>query len=130
MAELFAESALFGDRTAAGENGDWGMYRRGVRADCGRVKGDGGGMVMVCVLILVGGADIGGSSFAGSQRLQLLDLEVAGDSLSAGPEVDVNELLEAVDVIEVGRPSKTNLVLVPVDIGLMKAGDRVLRKSR
>lgn len=87
-------------------------------------------MVMVCVLILVGGADIGGSSFAGSQRLQLLDLEVAGDSLSAGPEVDVNELLEAVDVIEVGRPSKTNLVLVPVDIGLMKAGDRVLRKSR
>lgn len=25
MAELFPESALFGDRMAAGENGDWGM---------------------------------------------------------------------------------------------------------
>ncbi len=25
MAELLAESELFGDRTAAGENGDWGM---------------------------------------------------------------------------------------------------------
>lgn len=47
MAELLPESALFGERIAAGENGDWGMYRRGVRADCGRVNGDGGGMVMV-----------------------------------------------------------------------------------
>jgi hypothetical protein len=87
-------------------------------------------MVIVCVLIFVGGADIGTSSFAGSHRLQLLDLEVAGESLSAGPDVDVKDPLEADDVIEVGRPSKTNLVLVPVDIGLMKAGDNVLRKSR
>jgi len=81
---------------------------------------------------LVGGADIGTSSFTSfeSLRLQLLDLEVAGESLSAGPDVDVKEPLEADDVTEVGRPSKTNLVLVPVDIGLMKAGDRVLRKSR
>lgn len=109
------------------------MYSRGVRADCGRVKGDGGGMVMVCVLIFAGGADIGTSSLTSSLaslRLQLLDLEVAGDSLSAGPDVVVEEPLEAEDVTEVGRPSKTNLVLVPVDIGLMKAGDNVLRKSR
>lgn len=91
-------------------------------------------MVMVCVLIFVGGADIGTSSLETSSfvsdRLQLLDLEVAGESLSAGPDVDVEEPLEADDVTEVGRPSKTNLVLVPVDIGLMKAGDKVLRKSK
>lgn len=90
-------------------------------------------MVIVCVLILVGGADMGTSSLASSfvsLRLQLLDLEVAGESLYAGPDVDVKEALEADDVTEVGRPSKTNLVLVPVDMGLMKAGDRVLRKSR
>lgn len=90
-------------------------------------------MVIVCVLILVGGADMGTSSLASSfvsLRLQLLDLEVAGESLSVGPEVDVEEPLEADDVTEVGRPSKTNLVLVPVDMGLIKAGDRVLRKSK
>lgn len=104
-----------------------------MRADCGRVKGDGGGIVIVCVLIFVGGADMGISSLASSfvsLRLQLLDLEVAGESLSPGPEVDMNEPLDADDVTEVGRPSKTNLVLVPVDIGLMKAGDNVFRKSK
>lgn len=90
---------------------------------------------MIWVLIFVGGADIGTSSFVSfvsfvSPRLQLLDLEVAGESLSAGPDVDVKEPLEADDVTEVGRPSKMNLVLVPVDIGLMKAGDNVLRKSK
>lgn len=69
------------------------------------------------------------TSFA-SPRLQLLDREVAGESLSAGPDVDVKEALDADDVTEVGRPSKTNLVLVPVDMGLMKAGESVLRKSR
>lgn len=83
----------------------------------------------------MGGADIGTSSAFGtsslvSHRLQLLDLEVAGESLSPGPDVDVKEPLEVDDVSEVGRPSKTNLVLVPVDIGLMKAGDNVLRKSK
>ena len=103
-----------------------------MRADCGRVKGDGGGIVMIWVLIFVGGADIGTSSFVSfvSLRLQLLDLEVAGESLSTGPDVDVKEPLEADDVTDVGRPSKMNLVLVPVDIGLMKAGDNVLRKSK
>lgn len=88
---------------------------------------------MVCVLIFVGGADIGTSSLTSSfvsLRLQLLDLEVAGESFSPGPDVVVNEPLEADDVREVGRPSKTNLVLVPVDMGLMNAGDRVLRKSK
>lgn len=65
-----------------------------------------------------------------SYRLQLLDLEVAGESLSDAPDVAVKEPLDADDVIEVGRPSKTNLVLVPVDIGLMNAGDKVFRKSR
>ena len=81
---------------------------------------------------MVGGADIGTSSFTSlvSLRLQLLDREVAGESLSTGPDVDVKEPLEADDVTDVGRPSKTNLVLVPVDMGLMKAGDNVLRKSR
>jgi hypothetical protein len=69
---------------------------------------------------------------------QLLDLDVAGDDVAvfaaAGTEVDVKEALEADDVteaIEVGRlPSKTNLELVPVDMGLIRTGDRVLRKSR
>lgn len=82
----------------------------------------------------MGGADIGTSSLDTSSfvshRLQLLDLEVAGEVLSDAPDVTVKEPLEADDVIEVGRPSKTNLVLVPVDIGLINAGDRVLRKSR
>ena len=65
-----------------------------------------------------------------SERLQLLDRDVAGESLLPGPDVDVKEPLDADDVTEVGRPSKTNLVLVPVDIGLMNAGDNVLRKSK
>ena len=65
-----------------------------------------------------------------SERLQLLDRDVAGESLLPGPGVDVKEPLDADDVTEVGRPSKTNLVLVPVDIGLMNAGDNVLRKSK
>jgi hypothetical protein len=68
-----------------------------------------------------------------SHRLQLLDLEVAGESLSlsAGADVDVNDALEADDVTEVGRLSpKTNLQLVPVDMGLDRTGDRFLRNSR
>lgn len=72
-----------------------------------------------------------------SQLQQLLDLDVAGDGaavFSAGPEVEVKEALEAdevTDAIEVGRlPSKTNLELVPVDMGLMRTGESVLRKSR
>jgi hypothetical protein len=88
-------------------------------------------MVMVWTFVFVGGADMGGSSFADSHRLRLLDLDVAGESLSAGADVEVDEALAADAVPEVGRePSKTNLVLVPVDMGLMKAGDSVLRKSR
>jgi hypothetical protein len=84
------------------------------------------------------GAVCGGSCFAPSQVQQLLDLDVAGDEVDvfagAGPEVDVKEALEADDVteaMEVGRfPSKTNLELVPVDMGLIRTGDSVLRKSR
>jgi hypothetical protein len=88
-------------------------------------------MVMVCTFVLVGGADMGGSSFADSHRLRLLDLDVAGESLSTGADVEVDEALDVDDVTEVGRfPSKTNFVLVPVDMGLMKAGESVLRKSR
>lgn len=65
-----------------------------------------------------------------SHRLQLLDLDVGGESLSAGA-VDVKEALEADEVTEVGRLSpKTNLQLVPVDIGLERTGDRFLRNSR
>lgn len=86
---------------------------------------------------LVGGADIGGSlgSFASSLEmshlLQLLDLDVAGESFSAGADVDVNDALEADDVTEVGRLSpKTNLELVPVDIGLERTGDKFFRNSR
>jgi hypothetical protein len=95
------------------------------------VKGDGGGIVTVWSL--VGGADIGGSSLVVSHLLQLLDLEVAGESLSlsAGADVDVNDALEADEVTEVGRLSpKTNLQLVPVDMGLDRTGDRFLRNSR
>jgi hypothetical protein len=87
----------------------------------------------VTVWSLVGGADIGGSSLVVSHRLQLLDLDVAGESLSlsAGADVDVNDALEADDVTEVGRLSpKTNLQLVPVDMGLDRTGDRFLRNSR
>jgi hypothetical protein len=84
---------------------------------------------------LVGGADIGGSSLVVSHLLQLLDLEVAGESLSlalsTGADVDVKDAVEADDVTEVGRLSpKTNLELVPVDMGLERTGDRFLRNSR
>jgi hypothetical protein len=86
---------------------------------------------METIWSLVGGADMGGSSRAGSHRLQLLDLEVAGESLSAGADVDVKEALEAAEVTETGRlPSKTNRELVPVDMGLVRTGDRFLRNSR
>jgi hypothetical protein len=107
------------------------MYSRGVRADAGRVNGDGGGIETIWSL--VGGADIGGSSLSPdrSHRLQLLDLEVAGESLSAGAEVDVKEALDAAEVTEMGLLlSKTNRELVPVDIGLVRTGDRFLRNSR
>lgn len=86
---------------------------------------------------LVMGAVLGGSDLEWSQLQQLLALEdtgEAGDVLSAGADVDVNEALEADDVTEamdVGRlPSKTNLVLLEVGMGLMRTGDKVLRKSR
>lgn len=66
-----------------------------------------------------------------SQRLQLLDLEVAGESLLTGADVDVKEALDADDVTETGRlPSKTNRELVPVDMGLVRTGDMLLRNSR
>lgn len=105
------------------------MYKRGVRADCGRVNGEGGGIVTICSL--VGGADIGGSSLGWSQRLQLLDLDVAGDSFSTGADVDVKEPLDADEVTDTGRlPSKTKRELVPVDMGLVSTGDSVFRNSR
>lgn len=90
---------------------------------------------MVTVSTLVGGADLGGSCFVLSQLQQLLALEEAGDAgdFSAGADVGVKEPLEAEGVTkgrEVGRPSKTNLVLAPVGSGLISAGDSVLRKSR
>jgi hypothetical protein len=57
-----------------------------VRADCGRMKGDGGGIVTVSTL--AGGADLGGSCFAGSHLQQLLlpveEAGEAGEFLSAG----------------------------------------------
>lgn len=66
-----------------------------------------------------------------SHRLQLLDRDVAGDSLSTGAAVDVNEALDADEVPETGRlASKTNRELVPVDMGLVRTGDRFLRNSR
>jgi hypothetical protein len=93
------------------------------------LNGDGGGILIVWSL--VGGADIGGSSLAGSHRLQLLDLDVAGESFSTGAEVDVEEVPDADDVTDTGRlASKTNRELVPVDIGLVRTGDMVLRNSR
>jgi hypothetical protein len=89
---------------------------------------------MVTVWSLVGGADIGGSfasSLGVSQLPQLLDLDVGGESLSAGADVEVKDALEADDVTEVGRLSpKTNLELVPVDMGLERTGERFLRNSR
>lgn len=90
---------------------------------------------------VMGGSLVGslGSCLMWSQLLQLLALDVAGVevtdfSLSPGPEVMVNEPLDAEEVteaMEVGLlPWKTNFSLVPVDIGLMRTGERVLRKSR
>jgi hypothetical protein len=74
---------------------------------------------------------MGGSSRDGSHLLQLLDLEVTGESLSAGADVDVKEALDAAEVTETGRLlSKTNRELVPVDIGLVRTGDRFFRNSR
>lgn len=77
-----------------------------MRADDGRLKGDGGGIVTVCSFgcslgsgAVLGGSDVGpvgsvGSCLMWSQLLQLLALEVAGVevavlSLSAGPDVEV-----------------------------------------
>lgn len=86
---------------------------------------------MLIIETFVGGADIGGSSLETSQRLQLLDLEVAGDSFSLGAEVDVKDVLDADEVTDTGRlASKTKRELVPVDIGLVRTGDRFLRNSR
>lgn len=113
-----------------------------MRADCGRENGEGGGIVTV--LLLVGGADMGGSDFACSVQLQqLLDLDEpgeVGEALSAGAEVAVQDMLEAdeaadvtevAEAVETGRlPSNLNVVLVPVGNGLISAGDSVLRKSR
>lgn len=105
------------------------MYNRGVRADCGRLNGDGGGIVTVWSLVR--GADIGGSSLDWSHRLQLLDLEDAGESLLTGAEVEVNDALEADEVTETGRlPSKTKRELVPVDMGLVRTGDMLFKNSR
>ena len=71
-----------------------------MRADDGRLKGDGGGMVTVCSFVcslgsgaVLGGSDVG-SCLMWSQLLQLLALDVAGVdvavlSLSAGPDVEV-----------------------------------------
>lgn len=82
------------------------------------------------------GAVLGGSCLAASQ-LQLLSRDEGaevGEGLSMSEVVDVRELDEADEVteaIEVGRlASKTNLAAVPVGIGLIRTGDRVLRKSR
>ena len=51
--------------------------------------------------------------------------------MSTGADVDVKEALDADDVTETGRlPSKMNLELVPVDIGLVRTGDMLLRNSR
>lgn len=86
---------------------------------------------MVTVWSLVKGADIGGSSLDGSHRLQLLDLDDAGESLFIGAEVDVKDALDAEDVTETGRlPSKTKRELVPVDMGLVRTGDMLFRNSR
>ena len=100
-------------------------------------------MVTVCSLgtSLGSGAVLGGSCLAWSQLQQLLARDVAGEdvavaalSLLAGPDVEVNEALEALEVVDAPEaerlPSKTNLELVLVGIGLMRTGDRVLRKSR
>lgn len=98
----------------------------------------------VVVVILVGGADIGmGGSMPLVSRLQLLDLDEDAELLSfsfsafsVGAEVaeEVVEVVEAADVTDVCEvdrlASKTNLVLVPVGSGLMRAGESVLRKSR
>jgi hypothetical protein len=51
--------------------------------------------------------------------------------LSTGADVDVKEALDVDDVTEVGRLSpKTNLELVPVDMGLDRTGERFFRNSR
>lgn len=122
------------------------MKRRGVRADIGRIKGDGGGMDMAISTLAGAGEVVLGGDMGCSQLQQLLALEErfeeVGDGLSAGigPEVEVAESVEAVEVVEVmevveyvedGRFSpKVNLVLAPEGRGLMSTGDSVLRKSR
>lgn len=74
---------------------------------------------------------MGRASSLESHRLQLLALEVAGESLSTGADVEVKEALDAEDVTETGRlPSKTKRELVPVDMGLVKTGESVFRNSR
>ena len=120
-----------------------------MRADVGRTKGVGGGMdIAISVLVGEGRALVRGDMGC-SQLQQLLALEErvedVGEGLSAGmgPDVEVAESLEAAEVVEVvdvveaieyvedGRFSpKVNLVLAPVDRGLISTGESVLRKSR
>lgn len=74
---------------------------------------------------------MGASSLGRSHRLQLLDLDDAGESLFTGAAVDVKDALDALEVTETGRlPSKTKRELVPVDIGLVRTGDMLFRNSR
>src|SRR6266702_7842195 len=121
------------------------MKRRGVRADVGCAKGEGGMDIAISTLVGAGEVVVGGDMGC-SQLQQLLALEErvedVGEGLSAGmgPDVEVVESLEAAEVVEVvevevvevveyvedGRFSpKVNLLLAPVDRGLMSTGDSV-----
>jgi hypothetical protein len=120
--------------------------RRGVRAETGRVKGDGGGITLPV------GAEIGSGlfllvlslvvlSFALSTDERLLDRELFdrgedGFEYSAGA-VDVNEAEDAEVTIDSAEGwevragfSKVKRVLVPVGSGVMSVGDSFERKSR
>lgn len=103
------------------------MSRRGVRADMGRTKGDGGGMV---TRISVGAVFAASPALVSSGGGEALD-EAGEAGLSAADEVEVKVVADdADDVRDVGGlSSKVNLVLVPVGMGLMRAGERALRKS-
>lgn len=65
------------------------------------------------VVVLSAGADVGGQ--------EMLDAE------------EVAEVIDVADAVETGRgrfPSNLKTVLVPVGKGLMRTGERLLRKSR
>lgn len=120
-----------GDRALA-DSGLGGIRRRGARADKGRTKGEGGGIVTrISPLGFAVADDVGVSFELFSSGVVWVEVGFSDFSLgSDGVEVGWVEVEEAEVVLDVvGRSSKLNLELVLDGAGLIRTGEKVLRKS-